>query len=96
MFATKLDHYSMVLGIPWLKKHNPAIRFASNTIIFDSDFCLENYQDSSTLIKGITSSIFEIPTPIILDSYIKLPNLPEFHSLIIISATTFLSLAKKI
>jgi hypothetical protein len=36
MFVTKLGHYPIVLGIPWLKEHNVAIRFASNLVTFVS------------------------------------------------------------
>jgi hypothetical protein len=34
MFVTKLGYYPIVLGIPWLKEHNVAIRFASNLVTF--------------------------------------------------------------
>lgn len=39
MFVTKLAYYPVVLGMPWLKQHDPTIRFASHTITFDSDYC---------------------------------------------------------
>jgi hypothetical protein len=31
---TKLGHYPIVLGIPWLRLHDVAVRFASNTVTF--------------------------------------------------------------
>jgi hypothetical protein len=34
MVVTKLGHYPIVLGIPWLRLHNVAVRFASNTVTF--------------------------------------------------------------
>jgi hypothetical protein len=34
MFITKLGHYPIVLGIPWLRLHDVAVRFASNTVTF--------------------------------------------------------------
>jgi len=34
MFVTKLGHYPIVLGIPWLWLHHVAVRFASNTVTF--------------------------------------------------------------
>jgi len=34
MFVTKLGHYPIVLGIPWLRLHDIAVRFASNTVTF--------------------------------------------------------------
>jgi hypothetical protein len=36
MFITKLGHYPIVLGIPWLRLHDVAVRFASNTTTFGS------------------------------------------------------------
>jgi hypothetical protein len=36
MFVTKLGHYPIVLGIPWLKQHDVVIRFASNLVTFGS------------------------------------------------------------
>jgi len=39
MFATKLAHHTIVLGIPWLHLHDVAVRFASNTATFGSQYC---------------------------------------------------------
>ena len=36
MFITKLGHYPIVLGIPWLRRHDVAVRVASNTVTFGS------------------------------------------------------------
>ena len=38
-FVTQLAHYPIVLGMPWLKQHDPTIGFASHVITFDSDYC---------------------------------------------------------
>jgi hypothetical protein len=40
--ATQLAHYPIVLGLPWLKVHDPCIRFAEHTVEFNSDFCRKN------------------------------------------------------
>ena len=40
LFVTKLGHYSIVLGLPWLRRHDVNIRFSKNTVTFDSDYCL--------------------------------------------------------
>jgi hypothetical protein len=37
---TSLGHYPLVLGIPWLKKHDVAINFGKNDIQFPSPGCL--------------------------------------------------------
>jgi len=34
IFVTKLGHYPIVLGIPWLPLYDVAVLFASNTITF--------------------------------------------------------------
>lgn len=81
MFVTKLGHYPIVLGLPWLRRHDPAIRFASNRITFDSDFCLLHCQNEPTVVDGISSAIFE--------SDVK----PEINP-VVINSTAFSSLAK--
>jgi hypothetical protein len=40
MFVTKLGHYPLVLGIPWLRLHDVRIGFASNQVCFESEYCL--------------------------------------------------------
>ena len=35
-FVTKLDHYPLILGIPWLRHHDVNIRFISNKVTFNS------------------------------------------------------------
>ena len=34
--------YDLILGMPWLWLHNPAVRFGSNLMLFDSPYCKEN------------------------------------------------------
>jgi hypothetical protein len=34
MFITKLGHYPIVLGLPWLQLYDLGLRFASNTVTF--------------------------------------------------------------
>ena len=38
-FVTKLGHYPLVLGIPWLRHHNPRIDWEKDTINFVSPRC---------------------------------------------------------
>jgi len=40
MFITKLGHYPIVPRIPWLRLHDVAVRFASNTVTFGSQYCI--------------------------------------------------------
>lgn len=39
LYATQLAHYPVILGMPWLKLHDPRVGFASHTLTFDSDYC---------------------------------------------------------
>ena len=39
LFVTRLSHHPIILGHPWLKKHNPTVDWASSTVIFDSKYC---------------------------------------------------------
>ena len=34
--------HDVILGMPWLKKHDPAVRFGCQTLTFDSPFCQQN------------------------------------------------------
>ena len=39
-FVTKLHNYNIILGKPWLRKHNPSnIDWDSNVLSFNSNFC---------------------------------------------------------
>ena len=48
MFVTKLGHYPLVLGIPWLRHHDFAIQFASNRMTFNSEFCMAHCNERPT------------------------------------------------
>ena len=59
LFVTKLGHYPIVLGIPWLRHHDVHISFAKNTLSFDSDNCLRNCDPTAATTKGISIPIPE-------------------------------------
>jgi hypothetical protein len=61
MFVTKLGHYPIVLGIPWLRLHDVAVRFASNTVTFGSQYCVNHCHDTPVTVQGVTE---EPPEPI--------------------------------
>lgn len=42
LYVTKLAHYPVVLGLPWLKQHDPTTGWSSNSMLFDSDYCRKN------------------------------------------------------
>jgi hypothetical protein len=54
MFITKLGHYPIVLGIHWLRLHDVAVRFASNTVTFGSQYCITQCHDTSVPVQGVT------------------------------------------
>jgi len=61
MFITKLGHYPIVLGIPWLRLHDVAVLFASNTVTFGSQYCTTHSHDTSVTVQGVTE---EPPEPV--------------------------------
>jgi hypothetical protein len=61
MFITKLGHYPIVLGIPWLRFHDVAIHFASNTITFGSRYCTTHCHDVPVTVQGVME---EPPEPV--------------------------------
>jgi hypothetical protein len=60
MFVTKLGHYPIVLGIPWMELHDVAVRFSSRTLTFGSQYCTVNCNPVPTVAHAITS---EPPEP---------------------------------
>jgi hypothetical protein len=53
MFVTKLGQYPIILGIPWLRLHDVAVRFASNTVTFGSQSCITHCQDTPVTVQGV-------------------------------------------
>ena len=39
MFVTPGLHYDIILGMPWLKRHKPIIKWDSKSVTFNSDTC---------------------------------------------------------
>jgi predicted aspartyl protease len=55
MFITQLGHYPIVLGLPWLRRHDVNVSFARNSLVFDSDFCLTHCCPKNAVsIQGIS------------------------------------------
>jgi predicted aspartyl protease len=65
MFVTKLGHYPIVLGIPWLKQHDIAIRFASNLVTFGSQYCLAHCNDRAVTVHGTSE---DPPEPLAINA----------------------------
>jgi hypothetical protein len=41
-YVTDLAEYGVILGRPWLNKHDPTIRWSADRITFDSGYCLHH------------------------------------------------------
>ena len=63
--VTKLGGRPMILGIPWLKRHDPHIRWSRHQITFGSEYCLSECQ-------------VHTPYTLSAQSPTKLPH-PEHH-----------------
>jgi len=61
MFVSKLGHYAIVLQITWLQLHDVAVRFASNTVTFRSQYCTTHCHDAPITVQGVTE---EPPEPV--------------------------------
>ena len=42
LLVTRLGHGPIVLGIPWLWRHDPLVKFLANSLTFNSSFCIEH------------------------------------------------------
>ena len=48
-FVTKLGHYPIVLGLPWLQVHDITVKFLSKRIGFESNYCQQHCQHHSSV-----------------------------------------------
>jgi hypothetical protein len=59
---TSLGRHDMVLGIPWLKTHNPSIDWPTGVLDFDLEHCVQKYirdmpRDLGSLEGGVGAQI---------------------------------------
>ena len=52
---TKLGQYPIILGIPWLRHHNPNIKWSDHSITFDSDYCAHHCFNQAQCVKALDS-----------------------------------------
>src|ERR1700722_4772544 len=55
-FVTSLGNHHAILGMAWLRRHNPDINWEKETIIFSSRYCNENCLEKKTVIQANTTS----------------------------------------
>ncbi|KAH0607596.1 uncharacterized protein H6S33_002630 [Morchella sextelata] len=66
-FVTKLGHYPIVMGIPWMRRHDVTIRPKENLLVFDSRNCCQHCS-----LSGTTVTVHGISIP-----------LPEHHTVVV-------------
>jgi len=96
MFITKLGHYPIVLGIPWLQLHDVAVRFASNKVTFRSQYCTTHCHDAPVTVQGVTE---EPPEPAYTPREIFEPQIrPQWAfrgSIVMLNGSLFLRTVRK-
>jgi hypothetical protein len=96
MFITKLGHYPIVLGIPWLRLHDVAVRCASNTVTVGSQYCITRCHDAPVTIHGVTE---KPPEPVYQVKEIFEPNIrpirPFQGDIVMLNGTLFFRTVKK-
>ena len=73
--VTRLDRHPVILGIDWLRKHNPAIHWRKHIVSFQDDFCnkycLEQYPDPSLYLDTLLSCLdLDSVEPTVDDYYV--------------------------
>ena len=51
-FLTRLDHYPIILGCPWLKKHDIDISYRTHILTFNSPYCRQNCCHGKVTARG--------------------------------------------
>ena len=57
LFVTRLGQYPLILGIPWMRRPDVSLRFASNQVVFDSNYCLQHCLKEPVLAQGVDSQV---------------------------------------
>jgi hypothetical protein len=96
MFFTKLGHYPIVLGIPWLQLDDEGVRFASNTVMFGPQYCITHCHDASIPVQGVTE---EPPEPVyqveeIFEPQIRPPRTFQ-GNILMLNGASFFCVVKK-
>jgi len=96
MFVTKLGHYPIVLGIPWLRSHDIAVRFASNMVTFRSHYCTTYRLDAPVTVQGVTE---EPPEPVyspcgIFEPQIR-PQRPFRGNIVMLNGSSLFRIVRK-
>ena len=60
LLVTRLSHYPIVLGIPWLRRHDPSIKFSANSLVFDSSFSTEHCLSNTALRYAAVQTLLKV------------------------------------
>jgi hypothetical protein len=97
MFVTKIEHYPFVLRIPWLRLHDVAVRFASNTVTFGSHYCMSHCHVVLVTVQGVTKDPPEPGNPEgkhIFESQIQ-PQRPFWRNILMLNGASFFRTVKQ-
>jgi len=61
--VTQLGTYPVILGIPWLKKHNPTILWKDHRILFKNKYCKKNCISESMILEETDDKILALVAP---------------------------------
>jgi len=96
MFVTKLGHYPIILGIPWLRLHDVAVRFASNTVTFGSQYCTTHCHETPVTVQGVTEAP---PEPVYEEQTFWTANICKPHpfrgNIVMLNGSSFLRTVKR-
>ena len=97
MVVTKLGHYPIVLGIPWLWLHNVAVQFASNMVNFESRYCTTQCQNAPVTVQGVTE---KSPEPVYtprggIFEPRMLSQRPFWGNIVMLNRSSFFGMVKK-
>jgi hypothetical protein len=48
-----LGRYPLVLGLPWLRKHDPHVRWQENRVVFSSNYCSTHCLPKPIMVQGV-------------------------------------------
>ena len=54
---TRLGQYPFILEIAWMRRHIVILWFASNQVVFDSNYCLQHCLKEPVLAQGVDSQV---------------------------------------
>jgi hypothetical protein len=74
--VTTLGHFPIILGMPWLKLHDPSLVWSKRQLFFNSDYCLSHCLCSNT--SSNTQDLIELP--LVPVSSASADSVPIIHS----------------